>query len=125
MYNEPLISEILSSFIKLMSKAEDKYELMRTLMFKEEELTQDILHKIELGGYDNRNKLATQLKHNRQDRRYYKDITEEYAPLVDWLSKNKGAINSLKQTLGEIRRVEKYHKNRTYTPKVMKAGDKK
>lgn len=123
MYNEPLISEILSNFIKLMSNAEEKYNAMHALMIKEEELTQDILHKIELGGYDNRNKLATQLKHNRQDRRYYKDITEEYAPLVDWLSKNKGAINSLKQTLGEIRRIEKYHADRTYVPRVLKDGE--
>ncbi len=56
---------------------------------------------------------------NRRARRQCKDTIEELEVLASWLDKNKAAVNQLKQALGEMRKVEKYHENRSYHPRVM------
>lgn len=59
--------------------------------------TQDILHSLELDKLTGaeRSKLATKLKHVRQDRRYHKDRVEALEPIVNMVrdSKNTGNVN--------------------------------
>ena len=87
----------------------------------------DIMHKFELDNlsYKERCKLATTLATSRKDRRFYKDHVEELEPIVNFMSESAHtkAINNLKQLLGEVRKVEKYHSNRTYRPRRMKEKD--
>lgn len=117
-------SEYISEFLNFLSSVESSYNFCLAEMKRQEQLTQDYLHSLELDDlrYEERNKVATKLAINRKDRRYYKDRVEEYEPIVKFLNeqKNKNVVNQLKQVLGECRRAENYHKDRFYIPKVLK-----
>ena len=117
-------SEILSSFIKFLEQCKNEYYFCEDELNKQEALTQDLLHKIEFneGGRNERNRAATILKNCRQDRRAFKDRTEELEPLVSFICDESGKhlINQLKNVLGEVRKKENYHKNRFYIPRVLK-----
>ena len=117
-------SEYITEFLNFLSSIESSYKFCLAEMKKQEQLTQDYLHSLELDNlkYEERNKVATKLATNRKDRRYFKDRVEEYEPIVEFLNeqKNKNVVNQLKQVLGECRRAENYHKDRFYIPKVLK-----
>lgn len=117
-------SEYISEFLNFLSSVESSYNFCLGEMKKQEQLTQDYLHSLELDDlrYDERNKVATKLAVNRKDRRYFKDRVEEYEPIVKFLNeqRNKQVVNQLKQVLGECRKAETYHKDRFYIPKVLK-----
>ena len=117
-------SEYITEFLNFLSSVESSYKFCLAEMKKQEQLTQDYLHSLELDNlkYEERNKVATKLAINRKDRRYYKDRVEEYEPIIKFLNeqKNKNVVNQLKQVLGECRRAENYHKDRFYIPKVLK-----
>ena len=122
-------SERISDFLDLMNEVKSAYEINLENQRNEEALTQDLLHKLELEDtpYKERCKIATQLKINRQDRRYYKDVVEEIEPLYNFLygniegtNANKKFVERLKQVLGAVKKQEKYHTYRTYVPKVLK-----
>jgi hypothetical protein len=95
-------------------------------MKNEDRITQDYLHKLELEGLNcrERSKIATQLAHNRQARRKHKDAVEELEPIVEFFEepKNRNVLNAMAQLLGQIRKVENYHQNRFYVPKVIDSG---
>ena len=120
-------SEYITEFLNFLSSIESSYKFCLAEMKKQEQLTQDYLHSLELDNlkYEERNKMATKLAINRKDRRYYKDRVEEYEPIVKFLNeqKNKNVVNQLKQVLGECRRAENYHKDRFYIPKVLKGKE--
>lgn len=114
-------SETIKAFLDLMDESAKLLPMMEERMKREDDLTQDLLHAMELGdGYKERNKHATLLAQNRRDRRDCKDAIEELDLLMTWALKNSGAVNQLKQVLGELRKVEKYHENRHYRPRVLK-----
>jgi hypothetical protein len=117
-------SEYISEFLNFLSSVESSYNFCLAEMKRQEQLTQDYLHSLELDDlrYDERNKVATKLAMNRKDRRYYKDRVEEYEPIIKFLNdqKNKQVIKQLTQVLGEVRRQEQYHNKRFYIPKVLK-----
>ena len=124
MINPKNPSEYITEFLNFLSSIESSYKFCLAEMKKQEQLTQDYLHSLELDNlkYEERNKVATKLATNRKDRRYFKDRVEEYEPIVKFLNeqKNKNVVNQLKQVLGECRRAENYHKDRFYIPKVLK-----
>jgi hypothetical protein len=97
-------------------------------MKKQDQLTQDFLHSLELDDLkcDERSKLATKLAINRKDRRYYKDRVEELQPIVDFFAdpQNKKVLDKLTNVLGACRKAEHYHKDRIYVPKVLKEKKK-
>lgn len=117
-------SEVLKDFLDYISESDKKYVYAHDKMKEQDKLTSDILHKLELEDIlaKERNFLARKLQENRKDRRYYKDIVEETCPIVDFMNNpsNKKTLEMIKQLLGEIRKVERYHENRTYTPKCEK-----
>ena len=117
-------SEYISEFLDFISNINSAYNDCLDEMKKQEQLTQDYLHSLELDDlrYDERNKIATKLATNRKDRRYFKDRVEEYEPIVEFLKnpQNKKPIDELKQVLGKVRKQESYHKDRVYIPRVLK-----
>lgn len=117
-------SEYISEFLNFLSSVESSYNFCLAEMKKQEQLTQDYLHSLELDDlrYDERNKVATKLAMNRKDRRYYKDRVEEYEPIIKFLNdqRNKQVIKQLTQVLGDVRKQEQYHNKRFYIPKVLK-----
>ncbi len=116
-------SEYISNFLNFVREAELQYNFCIDEMQKQEKLTQDYLHSLELDGLkcEERSKVATKLMINRKDRRYYKDRVEEYEPIVTFFAQpqNKKLLNDLTQVLGATRKMENYHKDRVYVPKVL------
>ena len=126
MINKP--SEQITNFLNFITAAQSHYKFCEDEQKKQEALTQDYLHSLELDelSCSERSKLATKLKINRKDRRYYKDRVEELELIVKWASDpaNIKSVNQLKQILGQVRKQENYHKDRTYTPKILKESGK-
>lgn len=121
-------SEYIEEFLNFLSDVKSKYNFAFDEVNQQDKLTQDYLHSIELDNlkYEERNKIATKLVINRKDRRYYKDIVEEYEPIVEFLDdpNNKKIVNQLTQVLGKVRKQEDYHEKRTYIPRVLKENKK-
>lgn len=117
-------SEYITEFLNFVAEAQVQYRICEEEVNNQDKLTQDYLHKLELGELkcNERSKVATQLAINRQDRRYYKDRVEEFKPIVEFFNDpvNKKVLEKLKQVLGETRRWESYHSDRTYKPRVLK-----
>lgn len=117
-------SEYITEFLNFVAEAQVQHRIYGEEVNNQDKLTQDFLHKLELGELkrDERSKVATKLAINRQDRRYYKDRVEEFEPIVQFFSDpvNKKVLEKLKQVLGETRRWESYHKDRKYKPRVLK-----
>ena len=128
------VSNRLSNFIDFYDEVISAYNYAYDMVNQCDKLKCDLLHKIELGLYEDTNeekRIQTQLKYCLKDRRYYKDRVEELEPFANlFLSKEKErenitrtcsqAINHIKNTLGNIRRAEDYHKERTYKPRILK-----
>lgn len=121
---EKLPSIYIQEFTRFVTDAIDKMEFLKEELAKQERVTQDYLHKLELEKlpYNEKAKIATRLAEARRDRRYYKDKIEELTPIVDFFedSNNKTFLNKLKIVLGDCRKAERYHEHRTYTPKAIK-----
>ena len=117
-------SEYITEFLNFVAEAQVQHRLYEEEVNNQDKLTQDYLHKLELGELkcDERSKIATKLAINRQDRRYYKDRVEEFKPIVEFFNDpiNKKVLDKLKQVLGETRRWESYHNDRKYKPRVLK-----
>ena len=120
------VSVCISNFLNLIADAQSHYDFCMEELIKQDKLTQDYLHKLELDNLkcNERSKIATQLVINRKDRRYYKDRIEELEPLIVFFNEpaNRKILNNLKPVLGAIRKAENYHKNRTYVPKILREG---
>ena len=129
------VSKNLSAFLSFYDEAMSAYRYYYEKVNECDKLKCDLLHKIELGQYSDRNeekRIQTQLKYCLKDRRYYKDRVEELEPFVSlFLSKDKDreqvvkactmAINQMKSNcLGSVRRAENYHKERVYKPRILK-----
>lgn len=120
MSKEKKCSEHISEFLNFIELVQKECNLSTDGEKKENALTQDLLHKLELENlsYSERSKVATQLKNNRRIRRKYKDKIEIYEPLIQYFNENKRVFELLKQVLGKVRKIETKHETRTYTPKV-------
>lgn len=117
-------SEYIAEFLNFVTEAQAKYKYYSDEVNGQDKLTQDYLHSLELDDLkcDERSKIATKLMINRKDRRYYKDWTEELEPIVTFFAEpqNKKVLDKLTQVLGQTRRMEGYHKDRSYIPRVLK-----
>lgn len=128
------ISNRLSNFIDFYDEVISAYNYAYDMVNQCDKLKCDLLHKLELGLYEDKNeekRIQTQLKYCLKDRRYYKDRVEELEPFANlFLSKDKEkenitricsqAINHIKNTLGSVRKAEEYHRERTYKPRILK-----
>ena len=129
------VSKNLGAFLSFYDEAMCAYKYYYDKVNDCDKLKCDLLHKIELEQFADRNeekRIQTQLKYCLKDRRYYKDRVEELEPFVSlFLSKDRDreqvvkacvmAINQMKSNcLGSVRRMENYHKERTYKPRILK-----
>ena len=116
-----LKSEIISDFLNLMKDCDREYTAATSLLKDSDDASQDLLHQIELKDtYTERCKTATKLATVRRDRRYYKDMKQEAELLYDYKHEYSKAINELQQVLGRMRKVEEYHAERNYIPRIIK-----
>lgn len=116
-------SKYISEFLNFIAESKSQYSFCSEEVNNQDKLTQDYLHSLELDNLKcgERSKLATKLAINRKDRRYYKDRVEELEPIVQFFEEpqNKKVLDKLTQVLGQTRRVESYHKDRVYVPRVL------
>lgn len=114
-------SEIVKAFLDLIDDSAKDASWARNNRIEQDKITQDLLHKLELGKYKERNKVATRLVKCRRDRRQYKDVEEEAEAIIAWTKTKEGerVLKDLKKMLGELRKVENYHENRSYRPRVL------
>ena len=130
------ISSKIESFLNFYDDIIKEYNIAFEQVNQCDKLTQDLLHKLELEKLPTgeKNKIATQLKYCRKDRRYWKDIVEETEPFVQLfvhlditkkaeVETNKRCINLLREALGKTRKQESYHIYRTYKPRLVKSED--
>lgn len=117
-------SEYIAEFLKFISEAQVQHKLYSEEVEKQNKLTQDYLHSLELDDlkYNERSKIATKLAINRKDRRYYKRCVEELEPIVKLFEdqQNKRTLNLMTKVLGDTRKAEAYHKHGKYKPRVLK-----
>lgn len=116
-------SQIIADFVKYVDDAKNAYMVAEAAFHEQEKIECDITHRMELGcTYKERCKLATQLTSCLRERRYYKYIMNQTAPIVEWTKDGKcnAAFNQLKNALGKIRKEESYMETRTYKPKTDK-----
>ena len=113
----------LSGTLSLMQTLETRYQVNSSGIHEQDQLTQDLLHKLELEPNNAVElvKLAKQLKECRQTRRLMKDEIELMQPLMDFMQdgQNKRCVHQLQEALGKMRDVSKRHKNRRYYPRVL------
>ena len=121
--NRPQFSEAIGSFCRLMDDAKRDYAWNYNEVGRMDKLTQDYLHKLELGNLDYREraKVATALAKCRRERREFKDTVEILEPLVEFLDSDKGKnlLNLMREVLGKTRKVEKSMETRTYIPRIL------
>lgn len=119
----PKFSAVISDFVKMMEDASRDYAWNYEEVNRMDKLTQDYLHKLELGnlGYKERARVATQLAQCRRARRECKDTVEVLEPLVQFLESDKGKnlYNLVREALGKTRKVEERMETRVYIPRVL------
>ncbi|MEY8367000.1 hypothetical protein AALA22_15320 [Anaerovoracaceae bacterium 41-7] len=114
-----LKSEIIADFLDLVEQCKIEYKISDEKIGQADKASSDMIHSIEFcNDSKKRSKTATMLHNIRKDRRYYKDMNEEAAIIVDYLKDHNKAAEKLKFVLGEMRKIESYHENRTYKPRV-------
>lgn len=113
-------SEAVKLFLDFVDESRTLYSQSMEEMKKEERKQQDYLHQIEFeSNAKERNKVCTKLHQSRRERRRHKDVVESCEPVVRFFqdTQNKKTLDRMTQLLGELRRIEKYHQNRTYRPR--------
>ena len=130
-------SKNIENFLNFYDAVKRDYDTAFEMVNQCDKFTQDLLHRLELESLSTgeKNKIATQLKYCRKDRRYWKDIVEETESFVNMFNQteaslsdgkkkaeveaNRRFINMLRETLGKTRRQEGYHANRSYKPRII------
>lgn len=123
------VSRRLEDFLSFYDEAQRRYKEAYDSVNQCDKLTQDLLHKLELDDLttSEKNRIATQLKYCRKDRRYWKDIVEELEPFIDIFTPGKNnttsghvkTINLIRESLGKVRKQEAYHSDRRYKPRII------
>lgn len=134
-------SKNIENFLNFYDAVKRDYDIASEMVSQCDKLTQDLLHRLELESLstNEKNKIATQLKYCRKDRRYWKDIVEEVESFVTMFNQteaslsdnkkkaeveaNRRFINMLRETLGKTRKQESYHANRSYKPRIILPKD--
>ena len=114
-------SEYIKAFLDFLRESELQYRFSHETVETEDKRCQDLLHAIEFEpSSKERSKICTRLRNSRIKRRENKDTVEELQPIMDYLKDYKRAVDQLGQVLGAVRKIEKYHANRSYKPRVEK-----
>lgn len=114
------VSRQIGGFLQFLRDCEQQYHMAEAEEQETNNLTQDILHSLELEDHDYHGfaRLSKELREIRRSRRKAKDTMDTTAPVLDWVDKNLSFVKSLEQLLGTVRKAEKRTENRIYTPKA-------
>ena len=117
-------AEMITDFLELLREAENSYSFNYDSVNQMDKLKQDILHKFELQQMTESEllELDQALIDCLKQRRDYKDAVEELEPIRTFADSNKKFVEQVKQLLGKVRKVEEYHAERSYKPRVLKEG---
>lgn len=117
-HNPKSISSQISAALSFFDWAQREFDRQQIELTRYNDLTQDLLHELELGNlnYDGRARLATRLAKCRRERRAAKDVTLALEPLIELLTSDKGKqfIRQLSEALGKTRGAERRLENRVY-----------
>lgn len=116
-----VVSDEIKHFLDFINQSQKNYASAIEAMHLEEKRQQDLLHAIEFAPTaKERSKICTKLHKSRQERRRQKDTVEELEELVKFFQEpqHKKTLDQMTQLLGRIRKVEKYHAERQYKPRV-------
>lgn len=110
------MSKYLEDFLSFLDGTEELYSMQRQNLSDRNGDQEDLLHYIELGKADGKTRLAlySKFQRTRKERRRAKDDIAICEPIVEWITKNKPAINSLRNLLGSVRKIENRQANRSY-----------
>jgi len=124
----PKFSETIAAFCDFLASAQKDYTWNYDMVNKDDLLTNDLLHSLELDklDYKQRAKISTRLAKCRKERRNHKDTVRALEPLVEWLDTDKGKqlFNLLREVLGKTRKVEERMENRVYVRRIIDEGGK-
>lgn len=119
----PLFSENISGFLNSVAQAIKDYDWNVEQLEKLDKLSQDYLHKLELGNlpYKEKCKIAVQLSRVRKQRREHKDSIEILKPIVTFMKTGNGKNlkNNLSEILGQTRKAENKLGDRVYWFRVL------
>lgn len=116
-----LVSEQIKTFLDFVDECRSMHDIAYNNMKQEDARLQDLLHAIEFeSNSKERSKICTKLHRSRTERRRNKDIVEETEEIVKFFQdpQHKKTLEQLKQLLGKVRKVEKYHREREYHQRV-------
>lgn len=113
---EDYMSGYIEDFLNFLDETEELYSVQRQNLQDRNGDQEDLLHYIELGKADGKIRLAlySKFQETRKERRRAKDDIAVCEPIVEWITKNKPAINSLRNLLGTVRKIENRQANRSY-----------
>ena len=118
-----MFSKNIEVFLDFLRETVTQYNMADTAEAEANDLTQDLLHQIELQehSYHEFAALSKELKVVREERRKAKDTKSAATPIVGWIENNRQTIKDLERLLGDVRKAERSSENRIYTPRAKKA----
>ena len=124
----------IENFLNFLRKTSQDNSVMKEDVRDCENITQDVMHTLELGKPDapTQSRLSVLLTATRRRRRIDKNTIEITDPISLWCKQNKSAMRSLEELLGTVRKIERdINSMHTYTYKtkevrsiVSKKGEK-
>lgn len=105
-----ITSQQVDDFLTFLRECEQQYHMAEAEEQGAGDITQDILHSLELEEHDYHEyaKLSKDLRDVRKRRRRAKDTMYVINPVLSWSEENRAVIKSLERLLGEIRKAERY-----------------
>lgn len=118
------LEDCITKFLAACREAKGRYEYCQEAERLSDNKTQDILHVIELDPESFSDlDLLSMLHEVRQERREVKESVQVAQSFNKWFNENKKAIDSLTNTLGDIRKVLKYQTTPHYFWKTNLIGE--
>ena len=112
----------LERFLNFVDACSQEYKNAYEKVNEEDRRVQDFLHQMEFAkDQAERNRVATKLQKSRRSRRQNKDLVKRNEKVVLFFleEKNRGALNRMRQLLGQQRKEEEYLSGeRIYKPRV-------
>ncbi|MEZ3486849.1 MAG: hypothetical protein K1W22_09745 [Lachnospiraceae bacterium] len=118
---EKKVSERIKDFLDFIDECKELNAMAYSGVGEEDKRHQDLMHEIEFEEDPVKiGRIGMRVHQSRVERRVYKDIYEITSPVVEFARdpQNKKSLDSARQLLGEVRKVEKYHENRVYIPRI-------
>lgn len=119
--------EVISNFLKLTSNIESEYRIASELLEEQNQLTQDYLHKLELGKLNavELTKVAKSIQDNRKERRKHKNDMEYAQIIVEFVQnpQTRDVLHQLEAALGKLRKMKKQRQYRVYRYRVIDEED--